>query len=147
MSMRPFLLPVLLCSLLAAPAARAVEVRLNLGADWWVEPQRAIFPLQISLGAQVSRALELGGRFGAYVVTPNTQVGVPADFFLRVEVPRTPLYFEGLVGPWFLFDSSEFVRPHAAVGFGADLGGVSLGLEAGYLYPSGMIGLKLGFNL
>ncbi|MCI0571942.1 MAG: hypothetical protein L0Y66_14410 [Myxococcaceae bacterium] len=138
---------VVVLLMLAAPAARAADVRLILGADYWVDPQRAVFPLMLGVGAQASRALELGGRFGALITTSPNKVGVPLDFVLRVEVPRSPLYIEGLVGPWLIFDDGDLVRAHAGVGFGARLGAISLGLEAAYLTPSGSIGLRVGFEL
>jgi hypothetical protein len=54
---------------------------------------------------------------------------------------------EGLVGPWLIFDEPSLVRTHAGVGFGVNLGGLSLGIEAAYLQPSGMLGFRLGVEL
>lgn len=138
---------LLMLALSAAPAAAATKVRLGLGADYWVEREAALFPLHLSVGGQLGRAVEIGGRFGAFIVTPGTRVGVPVDFFLRVAFPRTPVYLEGLVGPWILFGEHDPVRAHGAVGFGVRMQGFSVGLEAGYLAPSSMLGLRLGFEL
>ena len=56
------------------------------------------------------------------------------------------VYVEGLVGPWILLDRGDALRGHAAFGFGLLGRSMTLGLEVGYLDPSAMLGLRLGFR-
>lgn len=130
-------------ALWAGPAAASVE--LGLGADYWVAPEGGGFQLTLAVDTPLARALTIGGRFGALVLTSPNQFGVPVDLRLRVRVQR--VYFEGLVGPWFLFDEPDPVRAHVAFGFGLLASGVLFGLEVGWLDPSTIIGLRLAFRL
>lgn len=130
-------------SLWAVPASASVE--LGLGADYWTGPQSGEFQLTLAVDTPLARHLTIGGRFGAMVLTAPNEFGVPVDFRLRVHVQR--VYFEGLVGPWFLFDEPDPVRAHVAFGFGLLARGITFGLEVGWLDPSTLVGLRLAFRI
>lgn len=130
-------------ALWAGPAAASVE--LGLGADYWVEPRGGEFQLTLAVDAPLARALTIGGRFGALVLTSPNQFGVPVDLRLRVRLQR--VYLEGLVGPWFLFDQPSPVKAHVGFGFGLLASGLTFGLEVGWLDPSTIVGLRLAFRL
>ncbi len=127
----------------AGPASAAVE--LGLGADYWVEPQSGEFQLTLAVDTPLARHLTIGGRFGAMVITAPNEFGVPVDFRFRVHVQR--IYFDGLVGPWFIFDEPRPVRTHVAFGFGLLARGITFGLEVGWLDPSTLVGLRLAFRI
>lgn len=134
--------------LLAAPAAHArggSGVALGLGADYLVKPEVGEFQLTLALEQRLARAVTAGVRVGALVTGEDTKVGVPLDFRLRLRSHR--LYVDGLVGPWFVFDSGDTVRFHGALGFGLLAGSMSFGLEVGALGRSGIIGLRLAFAI
>ena len=130
-------------ALWAAPATASVE--LGLGADYWVGPERGDFQLTVAVDTPLSKALTIGGRFGALILTSPNDFAVPVDLRFRVRLQR--LYLDGLVGPWFLFGESSPVRAHVAFGFGVLLSGFTLGLEVGWLDPSTLLGLRLGFRI
>ena len=129
-------------ALWAGPAAASVE--LGLGADYWVDPRGGAFQLTLAVETPLARALTIGGRFGALVLTSPNQFGVPVDLRLRVRVQR--VYFDGLVGPWCLFGERNPVRAHVAFGFGLLAAGITFGLEVGWLDPSTLLGIRLGFR-
>ena len=135
--------PLALGLLWAAPAAASVE--LGLGADYWVDPRGGEFQLTLAVDSWLARHLTIGGRFGALVLTQPNDFGVPVDLRLRVHVQR--VYFDGLVGPWFLFGERSPVRAHVAFGFGILGPGLSFGLEVGWLDPSTLLGIRLGFRI
>ncbi len=130
-------------TLWAGPAAASTE--LGLGADWWVSPEGGGFQITLALDTPLAKSLTIGGRFGALVLTSPNDFGVPLDLRLRVKLHR--LYIDGLVGPWFLFGESDPVRAHVAFGFGLLTSSLTFGLEVGWLDPSAIIGLRLGFRL
>ncbi len=130
-------------ALWAAPAAASVE--LGLGADYWVTPEDGAFQLTLAVDTPLAKALTIGGRFGAMVLTSPNEFGVPVDLRLRVKLHR--IYIDGLVGPWFLFGETNPVRAHVAFGFGLLASGLTFGLEVGWLDPSTLIGLRLGFRI
>ena len=134
---------VLGLALWAGPASASTE--LGLGADWWVEPEAGGFQLTLAVDTPLAKSLTLGGRFGVLLLTSPTEFGVPVDLRLRVKLQR--LYLDFLVGPWFLFDEPDPVRAHVAFGFGLLASGITFGLEVGWLDPSTIIGLRLGFRL
>lgn len=143
----------LLLSLLVVASgaqARATPVRLGLGADDWVDVTGE-FNLTLAVGANLTRAFSVGGRFGALITSSPTTVGVPLDLNLRLAPVRTPIYAEFLVGPWILFQNDAYrgdvVRAHVAFGFGYRTRVVELGLEVGYLDPKPIFGLRVGFVL
>ncbi len=130
-------------ALWAGPAAASVE--LGLGADYWVEPRGGEFQLTLGVDTHLTRALTIGGRFGALILTSPNDFGVPVDLRLRARVQR--LYLDFLVGPWFLFGEPNPVRAHVAFGFGLLASGITFGLEVGWLDPSTILGLRVGFRL
>jgi hypothetical protein len=137
-------------ALFAAAPASATPVRLGLGADDWVDVTGE-FNLTLAVGANLTRAFTVGGRFGALITSSPTVVGVPLDLDLRLAPRRTPIYAELLVGPWILFENDHFrdqaVRAHVAFGFGYRSRVVELGIEVGYLDPKPIFGLRVGFVL
>ena len=132
---------VALCGF-ARPANASVN--LGLGADWI---QGGVGELNLTLGADtfLARSLSLGGRAGAAFFDDSHHLGIPIDFRLKLHVQR--IYFEGLVGPWMLIDSSDLFRFHGAFGFGIESGSLSFGLEVGRLGRAAMLGLRLAFRL
>ena len=133
----------LVLALWPAPAAASVE--LGLGADYWVSPESGEFQLTLAVDTPLAKSLTIGGRFGALILTSPNEFGVPVDLRLRVKLHR--VYFDFLVGPWFIFDEPDPVRAHVAFGFGLLASGLTFGLEVGWLDPSSLIGLRLGFRL
>lgn len=154
-------LPALLAALtvlLAAPTAQArtprhahgsgsgTHVELGIGADYIVDPQLGELNLTLAIERHLARSLSGGLRLGALVTGSPTHFGAPIDAYLKLHTHG--IYFEGLVGPWLLFDSGDTLRFHGGVGLGFALaGGVSLGLEVGFLDRSGIGGLRLAFAL
>jgi hypothetical protein len=129
----------------SAPAQSSSHVALGLGADYLVNPEIGDFMLTLAWETHVARMLTAGVRAGALLTTDPTKVGAPIDFRLRLRTQR--LYFDGLIGPWLLFDSGDTLRFHGALGFGLLAGAMSLGLEVGSLNHTGMVGLRLAFAL
>ena len=136
---------LLLLALVAGSAAHAASVRLQLGADDWVDVSGE-FNLTFAVSTHLSRIFEVGARFGGFVTSSPTEGGVPLDLDLRLLPRRTPIYAELLAGPWFLFEHDP-VHAHVAFGFGYRGGGLELGVEVGYLDPKPIFGLRVGFEL
>jgi len=126
-----------------APRAQA-SVNLGLGADW-IEGGSKDFNLTLGADSFVARNLSLGGRAGVAFFDDGHHLGIPVDLRLRLHVQR--IYFEGLVGPWFIVDSSDLFEFHGAFGFGLEAGNVAFGLEVGKLSHATMVGLRLLFRL
>lgn len=144
--MRRLTVPLLVSLAIAGAGPRAAHAttRLGIGADFHLEG-RGIFQLTLSADTYIARHLSVGGRFGALIASTPTTFGVPLDLFLHVQLRR--IYFEGMVGPW-IFLGTPSVRLHAAFGFGIDArGGLSVGLEVGWLDPSPIIGLRVAMRL
>jgi hypothetical protein len=129
----------------SAPAQSSSHVALGLGADYLVDPEVGEFQATLAYETHVARMLTAGVRAGVLLTGDPTKVGAPIDFRLRVRTHR--IYFDGLIGPWLVFDSGDTLRFHGALGVGLLTGGMSLGLEAGALDRTGMVGLRLAFNL
>jgi hypothetical protein len=158
-TLRIFFSLAVLALLAAPPAARAARgsaqsssqaqssshIALGLGADYLVDPEVGEFQLTLAYESHLARMLTAGVRAGVLLTGDPTKVGAPIDFRLRLRTHR--LYFDGLVGPWLVFDSGDTLRFHGALGFGLLTGAMSLGLEVGALDHTGMIGLRLGFSL
>lgn len=149
--MRKLIGPVLVVAMLVGAQAGAVPVRLDLGADDWVDVTGE-FNLTLAVAAPLTRALSVGGRFGALITSSPTVGGVPLDLDLRLAPRHTPIYAELLAGPWFLFNGhtdtlDNTVHAHVAFGFGLRSNVVELGLEVGYLDPKPIFGLRVGFVL
>jgi hypothetical protein len=143
----PRRLPLLLALMLLLPAAaHAVPLRLDLGVDDWTAGPTAEFNITLAPSVRLARHIRIGGRFGALLTTSPTEGGIPIDLDLRLNFYRNRFYIEGLAGPWLYF-SGDLVHAHAALGFGLLAGRVSFGLEAGYLQPNGVFGVRLGFVL
>jgi len=145
--MRHRLIP-LLCTLAfaaaLAPRPARAATRIGLGADFHLAGQ-GIFQLTLDVDTPLARHLSVGGRFGAMLTSGPTTFGVPVDLYLRLRLRR--IYLQGLVGPWLLVGTSV-VRVHAAFGFGLEArGGLSVGLEVGWLDPSAIIGLRLAWRI
>lgn len=135
---------VALAALLAPLRSEAVEVRLGLGGHYWVD-HGALFDLNLNLATPVVGPLSIGGRFGLLLETGSNTVGLPLDILLRLRLGRTPLYLEGTFGPWIFFAGDAF-RGHAALGFGAQVNSLTIGLEAGVLGSDALLGLRLGLR-
>ncbi len=134
-----------LALLLFPPVASASEVRLGLGADYWVN-RLGLFNLTLAVDGNLTRHLSLGGRAGALVTSlPNT-FGIPLDLQFRALLGDSRVYLEAMAGPWILF-TSDPVRAHAAFGFGLATRSVDVGLELGWLDPGPIVGVRVAFNL
>jgi hypothetical protein len=120
-------------------------VSLGLGADYLVDPEVGAFLLTFAWETPIARSLTLGARAGGLLTSDPTKVGAPIDLRLRLRTHR--LYFDGLVGPWLIFDSGDTLRFHGAFGFGLLAGTMSFGLEVGALDRTGIVGLRLAFAL
>jgi hypothetical protein len=130
----------------AVPATAAnPSIELGLGADWMVSPEDGAFQLTLAGDQRINQHLSWGGRVGLLVLTDPTRLGVPIDVRLRGHFGR--IYVEGLVGPWLVFNDSDTLRFHGAVGFGLVTRHVNVGLEVGFLDPTSMVGLRLAFPL
>jgi hypothetical protein len=120
------------------------SVNLGLGADW-IEGGSKDFNLTLGADSFLTRNLSLGGRAGVAFFDNSHDVGIPVDLRLKLHVQR--IYFEGLVGPWFIIDSNDLFEFHAAFGFGIEAGNIAFGLEVGQLSHATMVGLRLLFRL
>lgn len=134
-----------LCVWALPGAAEAAQVRLGLGADYQVA-RRGLLELMLTVDGAVARYVRVGGRFGALATTGGPTFGVPLDLAVRAELASRRVYLEGLVGPWVMFDD-RLIHLHAAIGFGLQSGGLSFGIEVGWLDPSPMAGLRLAFAI
>ena len=140
------LAPLLLALVSLAPAtAHAVPLRLDLGADDWTVGT-AEFNLTLAPSVRLARHITVGGRFGALLTSSPVEGGIPIDLDLRLSFYREHFYLEGLAGPWLYF-TGDVVHAHAAFGFGLLAHRVSFGVEAGYLQPEAVFGVRLGFLL
>lgn len=134
---------VLVAAIALAPArADAASLRLGLGANYWFT-QQGVFDVDLAVTARVAPILSVGGRFGAALVTNGPVLAVPLDLLLHFPIER--LYLEAMAGPWIFFEG-DAVRAHVAIGFGLTSGPISVGLEAGYLDPRGIIGARFGYR-
>jgi hypothetical protein len=134
-------LALFLC--LARPA-QALTLRVGAGADYWLAGDgTALFEANLGAMQKVFPHLSIGGRTGIDFATGPNLLGVPID--LQAHIGFDHIYFEGLVGPWIFF-ANDPVRAHAAIGFGAYAGPLDFGLEVGYLSPSPLIGVRIGFR-
>lgn len=144
MSLRLLLSSVTLIALFGLVRPAQASVNLGLGADW-IEGDVDEFNLTLGADSFLTHHLSLGGRAGVAFFDSAHHLGVPIDMRLKLHVQR--IYFEGLVGPWLLFDSDEHFYFHGAFGFGIETGSLALGLEVGTLRHAAMIGLRLLFRI
>ena len=144
MSLRRLLSTVILVAVLGLGCPADAGVNLGLGADW-IEGGVDEFNLTLGADTFIANHLSLGGRAGVAFFDSAHHLGVPIDLRLKLHVQR--IYFEGLVGPWLVFDSDDRFHFHGAFGFGIEIGSLALGLEVGELSHATMIGLRLLFRL
>jgi hypothetical protein len=142
-------------AILAAAAAAALAwcrpaeagLSLGLGADYWVDPEVGAFQLTLAVDRPLARRVTAAARVGLLVTSGPNDVAVPIDLRLRMWTRRSRLYFEGLVGPWLFFDGDDWLRAHVGLGLGILSKSMSLGVEVGWLDPSAILGIRLGFRL
>jgi hypothetical protein len=145
--MRSRILFIVLLAVTALPCLTRTahaSVNLGLGADW-IEGGSKDFNLTLGADSFVAHNLSIGGRAGVAFFDNSHNLGIPVDLRLKLHVQR--IYFEGLVGPWFIVDSSDLFEFHAAFGFGVEAGNIAFGLEVGKLSHATMVGLRLLFRL
>jgi hypothetical protein len=136
-------LGALVSVLVPTSSEAATNIRLGLGADYWLE-KTATFQFTLGVDTPLAGPLTIGGRFGALLVTAPNTLGIPLDLVLHANLNRD-VYIEGLVGPWILFQGDTF-RAHGAFGFGLQGRALSFGVEVGYLSPKPTVGLRLGYR-
>ncbi len=143
--LRSFLGAALAVGLFLAPtSSEAADIRLGLGADYWLDTG-ATFQFTLGVDAALVGPVTVGGRFGALLITEPNSLGVPVDLVLRASIANRRAYIEGMAGPWILF-KGDTIRAHGAFGFGLQGKSVSLGVEVGYLSPNPVVGLRLGWR-
>ncbi len=120
------------------------SVNLGLGADW-IEGGTGELNLTLGADSFLARNISVGGRAGVAFFGDSNTMAVPLDFRLKLHLQR--IYFEGLLGPWFMIDSSDLFRFHGAFGFGIESGSIDFGLEVGVLRDATMLGLRLAFRI
>ncbi len=133
----------LIVGLGAAKTARA-SVNLGLGADWF-KGGGSDFNLTLGADTFIVHSLSLGGRAGVAFFDDGDHLAIPMDLRLKLHVEH--VYFEGLVGPWWLIDAGDRLRFHGAFGFGVEAGRIAAGLEVGKLSETTMLGLRIAFRL
>ncbi len=139
---------LVVCSILGAALLWARTARAGteagLGADFLVDDNSGGFLATLALDTPLARHVTVGARFGVFLESDPSRLGIPADVRLRFRVRRA--YVEGLTGPWVVFKGNQHLRYHAALGAGIVFHrSVTLGAELGYLDPSSTIGVRLGF--
>jgi hypothetical protein len=144
MRARHFLPLVATLAVLAAARPASASTELGVGADW-IEGGTGELNVTLGVDTWLARHLTLGGRFGAAFFDSSDNLGVPVDVRLRLHLQR--VYFEGMVGPWFMIDAGDLLRFHGAFGFGLETRNVTFGLEVGQLSDATMLGLRLALRL
>lgn len=142
--MRPALAAAALALLAFARPAEA-GAALGVGADWLTDPKAGEFQLTVAADTHLARNLTLGARFGMMYFGDGQYVGAPIDARLRVRLGR--LYADGLVGPWVVFGGRDTLRFHGAFGFGLATRSLTFGFEVGWVDPTPMVGIRIGFPL
>jgi hypothetical protein len=141
-----------LSAALAATPSQA-GVRLELGGDWTYYYYGGALEVMLGVYGPLARNIQIGGRFGGLFAAYGTvfggygSFGAPIDLELRANVGEGRVYLGGLVGPWLMFDGGFPLRLHGAFEFGLNAGGLSFGLELGYLTYSPIAGLRLSFRI
>jgi hypothetical protein len=126
--------------------SEAASVRAGLGASYWLDQESALFDFTLAVEGRITGPVSAGARFGVGLITEGNDLAIPLDLLLRFNLTSAPVYVEGMVGPWIVLGRGDALRVHAAFGFGFQRQGFSIGLEAGYLDPSPLIGVKLGYR-
>lgn len=142
---RPALLLVLLLALAAPARAEAVNLKIGLGANYWLA-KAGVFNIDLAITVPLASVIAVGGRAGIALTTSPTAVGIPLDILLQIR-PAARVYIDILGGPWPLFGDGATVRGHFAAGVGLKVGPVSFGPEVGYLDPDGIIGMRLAIGI
>jgi hypothetical protein len=124
----------------------AASVRAGLGASYWLDQQSALFDFTLGVEGHITGPITAGARFGVALITEGNDLAIPLDLTVRANLTSAPIYLEGMVGPWIVLGRGDALRVHAAFGFGFQRREFSIGLEAGYLDPSPIIGVKLGYR-
>ena len=138
--------PVAAALLFLVPSSALAEVRLGLGADYQFH-HRGLIDLTLAVDGQLARHIHVGGRFGALLAS-GPEVGAPIDLDVRAILGNGRVYLEGLVGPWLMFGQNDYLfHLHGAFGFGLRASSFEFGVEVGYLDPSPIVGLRLGFRI
>ncbi len=132
-------------ALLAFARPAEAGAALGLGADWLTDPRDGELQLTVAADTPLVRHVTLGARFGMMYFGDGEYVGAPLDGRLRVRTGR--LYADGLVGPWIVFGGNQTVRFHAAFGFGVATRSLTFGFEVGWVDPTPLIGVRIGFPL
>ncbi|MFL5319288.1 MAG: hypothetical protein ACJ790_06490 [Myxococcaceae bacterium] len=128
------------------PSTALAEVRLGLGADYQFY-RRGLINLTLAVDGALARHIRVGGRFGALLAN-GPEVGAPIDLDVRAVLGNGKVYLEGLVGPWLMFGQSDYLfHLHGAFGFGLQSSSFEFGVEVGWLDPSAIVGLRLGFRI
>ncbi|MCE9671892.1 hypothetical protein LY474_29220 [Myxococcus stipitatus] len=144
--LRPSLGVLFAVALFAVPAtSQAANVRLGLGADYWIDDSAA-FNFTLAVEGKIAGPISVGARFGAALITEGNDVAIPLDLLIRANIASARVYIEGLVGPWIVLGRGDEFRGHAAFGFGLQGKAASIGVEVGYLDPNPIIGLKFGYR-
>ncbi len=148
-------------ALAAASQADAQVVRFNAAAQGWFGycyygacygPAAGLFSLDAQIGYHFLPELEAGGRVGLafYLLGPvGYAFGVPLDLYARLTVGhRYRLYLEAAGGPWLVFSPDvPLLVGHGEFGIGLTRGGLSFGLQAGWLFDTYMAGVRFGVRL
>lgn len=125
--------------------SEAGTLRFGVGANYWFVEQ-LYMDGTIGYEATLLPILSVGGRGGVLLVTGPARAGFESDLIVRI-MPLPSFYIEGLAGPWFLINSGDTIRAHAAVGLGIQVGPIGFGVEAGYLSPDAILGARLALRL
>lgn len=145
--LRPCLGGLLAAALFLSPQeSEAASVRAGLGASAWLDQGTALFDFTLGIEGRIAAPVSAGARFGIALLTEGNDIAIPLDLTLRLNLTSAPVYLEGMVGPWIVLDRDDALRVHAAFGFGFQRRAFSIGIEAGYLDPDPIIGVKLGYR-
>lgn len=150
-------LTALLAAILGKPAL--ADVRVGVGTDAWAVSGYAVdaynrvywsnwdflVNANVTFDAKINRHIAMGARLGFLFDITAGVPGLMTDFEFRF-IPARELYIEALAGPWLIV-LDEPIRLHAAFGIGYRGENVHVGLEASYLSPAPMIGVRLAFPL
>ena len=141
------LLVVVVLAIPGSAAAHPVHARLGVGAHYWFR-DRGLFDLTISVEGMIVGPLYIGGRVGAGVLLypqDRERVAIPIDVMIGVLIINM-LYIEAVAGPWLTIDTGDLLRGHAGLGFGFYRGLFWIGVEAAYLEPDAILGVRLGLR-
>jgi hypothetical protein len=144
-ALRISLLALALIAIPSAASAHPVHVRLGVGAHYWFE-RSGLFDLTLSVDGIIVGPLYIGGRVGGMLRVEPTKAIIPIDLMIGVLLVRGLIYIEAVGGPWIAIDHTDVLRGHGGVGFGFIKGLFWIGIEAGYLEPSAILGARLGLR-